>query len=416
MKVPVKACTTAAITLSGEQTVDGVALVTGDRCLVNNQASSVDNGIYKVDTGAWSRTLDCDGSYDLVQGSMVHVYGGTTNGNKVWRCTTANSSATNPYVAIGTASISFAAMDIQLTGSSSTTWCGTATGTANALVLTPTTAATTLRAGDSYVFKAGVAANSGAATAAISGLPATAIQQSGAALVGGEIVANGWHQLTVDGAGNFQLRRILPGVGRDTTDTLTNKTLTSPTINAATLSGTLAGTPTFSGVANFSATGTHTFSGPIDISGASAGQISFPATQNPSAGANVLDDYEEGTWTPNIGGSATYTNQIARYIKVGKLVTLISRFTVNVLGTGSTTTVSGAPFASASLSTDQSGYVGTWATLAVNVINIACFIQNNASTIQFSSSSAAGATSSNGIGLFGNSADVMFSIPYQAAA
>jgi len=35
----------------------------------------------------------------------------------------------------------------------------------------------------------------------------------------------------------------------------------------------------------------------LDISGASAGQIKFPATQNASADANTLDDYEEGTWT-----------------------------------------------------------------------------------------------------------------------
>ena len=29
------------------------------------------------------------------------------------------------------------------------------------------------------------------------------------------------------------------------------------------------------------------------------GQLAFPATQNPSANANTLDDYEEGTWTPS---------------------------------------------------------------------------------------------------------------------
>ena len=42
-------------------------------------------------------------------------------------------------------------------------------------------------------------------------------------------------------------------VGKTTTDTLTNKTLTNPTINAAALSGTLSGTPTFSGVTTHSA-------------------------------------------------------------------------------------------------------------------------------------------------------------------
>jgi hypothetical protein len=55
--------------------------------------------------------------------------------------------------------------------------------------------------------------------------------------------------------------------------------------------------------------------------------ITFPATAVPSADANTLDDYEEGTWTPTIRGystefsSVTYTSQNGRYIKIGKLVT-----------------------------------------------------------------------------------------------
>ena len=51
IKAPVKVATTAAITLSGAQTIDGVACVTGDSVLVKNQSSSVDNGVYVVDSG-----------------------------------------------------------------------------------------------------------------------------------------------------------------------------------------------------------------------------------------------------------------------------------------------------------------------------------------------------------------------------
>lgn len=53
------------------------------------------------------------------------------------------------------------------------------------------------------------------------------------------------------------------------------------------------------------------------------GQIKFPATQSASSDANTLDDYEEGTFTPTvniIGGSVSYTQQVGRYIKIGKLV------------------------------------------------------------------------------------------------
>lgn len=86
-KAPVAAATIANITLSGGQTIDGVAVVTGDRVLVKNQTNAVENGIYDVDTGAWVRSADCDGAYDLVTGSLVKANGGTV-GQGFWSVTT----------------------------------------------------------------------------------------------------------------------------------------------------------------------------------------------------------------------------------------------------------------------------------------------------------------------------------------
>ena len=58
-------------------------------------------------------------------------------------------------------------------------------------------------------------------------------------------------------------------------------------------------------------------------SGSGAGII-FPATQSASSDANTLDDYEEGTWTPNItssgGGSGSGTDKEGRYTKIGRMV------------------------------------------------------------------------------------------------
>ena len=71
MKVPVLAVTNAAITLSGEQTVNGVAVTAGERVLVKDQADSSENGIYTVETGAWARALDFDGNRDVVNGTLV---------------------------------------------------------------------------------------------------------------------------------------------------------------------------------------------------------------------------------------------------------------------------------------------------------------------------------------------------------
>jgi hypothetical protein len=57
-----------------------------------------------------------------------------------------------------------------------------------------------------------------------------------------------------------------------------------------------------------------------------SGGITFPATAVAASNANTLDDYEEGTWTPNIdggynaGNTVTYTAQNGTYTKIGRLV------------------------------------------------------------------------------------------------
>lgn len=108
VKPPVKATSSAAIALSGEQTVDGVALVDGDRCLVNGQADATTNGIYLVSTGEWSRAPDFDDSGDAVKGSFVYVTDGTNAG--LYVLTTAND------VEIGADNISFSNLTALVNG------------------------------------------------------------------------------------------------------------------------------------------------------------------------------------------------------------------------------------------------------------------------------------------------------------
>ena len=56
--------------------------------------------------------------------------------------------------------------------------------------------------------------------------------------------------------------------------------------------------------------------------------LQFPATQVADAGANVLDDYEEGTWTPTLTAatpgnlSVVYITRVGSYTKVGEVVRL----------------------------------------------------------------------------------------------
>lgn len=85
VKRPVKAAATGDLTLSGEQTVDGVPLVDGDRCLAHLQSTAADRGIYTVKAGAaWERYKDADDSYQVYAGCMVWVEGGSANGRALW--------------------------------------------------------------------------------------------------------------------------------------------------------------------------------------------------------------------------------------------------------------------------------------------------------------------------------------------
>ncbi len=107
IKVPCRVATTANITLSGEQTIDGVAVVgasgstAADRVLVKNQTTASENGIYEVSTGTWRRAPDWDGIGDVVTGTRVYVTAGTANSGE-WVVTTTGE------ITIGTTSVAFA--------------------------------------------------------------------------------------------------------------------------------------------------------------------------------------------------------------------------------------------------------------------------------------------------------------------
>jgi hypothetical protein len=60
--------------------------------------------------------------------------------------------------------------------------------------------------------------------------------------------------------------------------------------------------------------------------------------------ANYLEDYEEGTWTPSIGGNATYDVQSGVYTKIGRMVFVWLYVAINTKGTGSGNLISGLPF------------------------------------------------------------------------
>jgi len=224
----------------------------------------------------------------------------------------------------------------------------------------------------------------------------------------------------------------------------------SVTSNSAIINPTIT-TPTVSGNLSLDATGTtgvrspeantltfHTagtedmrinsvggvqFNGSISVGGAtpttSGAGITFPATQSASTDANTLDDYEEGTWTPTLGGTATYSAQAGTYVKVGRLVYARGTLTVNSIGSGaSLNAVSGLPFTLNSVTINGGAFAsfGYWASLASSVVALYGSADGGSTTLYFGSKSTAGTTIDWTTNVWGNGARIDFNLTYYANA
>lgn len=145
VKQSVRAATTANITLSATQTVDGVALVAGDRVLVKNQSTTAQNGIYVVAAGAWTRSTDADAWNELIS-AFTFVEEGTTNADTGW-VSTANAGGTLGTTAITWAQFSGAGTYVAGNGLTLTGNSFAVGGTANRI----TVGATTVDIASTYV-------------------------------------------------------------------------------------------------------------------------------------------------------------------------------------------------------------------------------------------------------------------------
>jgi hypothetical protein len=137
--------------------------------------------------------------------------------------------------------------------------------------------------------------------------------------------------------------------------------------------------------------------------------VGFPATQVASTDPNTLDDYEEGTWTPSLGGTATYTAQEGTYTKIGNLVQIHGRIQVNSIGTGSTTNISGLPF---TVSGTTSGFVGFANNTSSSIVSASLLFNNATTTCDIYSRTAASTTTTTNA-IFTASTNVYFSGSYR---
>jgi len=92
VKDSVKVATTANITLSGTQTIDGVAVSADERVLVKNQNTASENGLYLCKASTWTRTDDLAAGADAA-GAFAFVEQGTVNGDNAFVCSSDKGSA-----------------------------------------------------------------------------------------------------------------------------------------------------------------------------------------------------------------------------------------------------------------------------------------------------------------------------------
>lgn len=156
-----------------------------------------------------------------------------------------------------------------------------------------------------------------------------------------------------------------------------------------------------------------------------SGQITFPASQNASSGANTLDDYEEGTFTPTLisagGGAATYTTQQGNYVKIGQIVHVSIHIILATKGTlaAGALRVSALPFAFKAFATAAGGLsVPYFANFATSVTSVSAWPEPSDSYFHLGYVPAAGATSKSILQVSDVNAtcEILVGGTYQAAA
>ena len=128
--------------------------------------------------------------------------------------------------------------------------------------------------------------------------------------------------------------------------------------------------------------------------------------------ANLLDDYEEGTWTPSLGGNTSYHTQTGTYTKIGRSVTIQGHLYINTIGTGSTTSITGLPFA-ATQPQPGSVNIAKWANLSQSVVDLTGVIPGAGGTqVNATGMTAAAATNTENLAVIQGTTIMFFSATY----
>lgn len=135
--------------------------------------------------------------------------------------------------------------------------------------------------------------------------------------------------------------------------------------------------------------------------------IDFSAT--PSTGTSELfADYEEGTWTPSLGGSTTYNSRQGFYTKIGRSVFITLDIDVLLIGTGATFRITNLPWTPGC---NTSGSIGFFTNAANTVVWGGNYVVGSDASLYFTGNAVLGAASASW-NIFGNGTRVIASIAY----
>ncbi len=101
IKDSVKVASTGNLTLSGTQTIEGVAVSADERVLVKDQSTASQNGLYLCKASTWTRTDDLAAGADAA-GAFAFVEQGTVNADNAFVCSSDKGSAV-----VGTNNLTF---------------------------------------------------------------------------------------------------------------------------------------------------------------------------------------------------------------------------------------------------------------------------------------------------------------------
>jgi len=302
-KAACQVATTANITLSGLQTIDGYTTLAGDRVLVKNQLSSQYNGIYIASASAWTRSTDMDVWSEVPGAYTVILNGGQAD--QGWVCTASQTGTINvtamPWVQFSGANTYFAGTGLSL---SSNTFSITNTGvtantygsasavsvfTVNAQGQITSATTTSIAIANTQVSGLGTMSTQNANSVAITGgsINGTTIGASTAAAITGT---------TITATSSFS------GSGSGLTGTASALSIggNAATATSATSAGSVTNSVTFNNSGSGAASGS-------SFNGASALTVSYNTVGAPSTTGTGAS----GTWGISISGNAaTVTNGV----------------------------------------------------------------------------------------------------------